>query len=79
MFTSWSLVDTPAELSRASVFRRPPAPPAPTRAYSMRPAWVMARFAPSARTRARRSAPLTRRASLARSPASAWDSPDAFT
>ena len=74
MFTSWSLVETPAELSSASVLMRPP-----PRAYSTRPACVTARFAPSPTTRARRSRPSTRTASLARSPASAWVSAPAFT
>jgi hypothetical protein len=75
MFTSWSLVETPAELSSASVFSRTPA----SRAASIRPAWVMPRFAPSPTTRARSSRPSTRMASLARSPASAWVSVLAFT
>src|SRR3712207_8712555 len=35
MFTSWSEVSTPAELSMASEFTRPPAS-----AYSTRPRWV---------------------------------------
>ena len=45
MFTSWSEVSTPAELSMASVSMRPPA-----RANSMRPAWVKPRLAPSPTT-----------------------------
>ena len=79
MLTSWSEVETPAELSSASVLMRPPVPPAPARAYSMRPACVTARLAPSPTTRARTSPPSIRRASLARSPASAWLSAAAFT
>ena len=51
----------------------------PPRAYSIRPAWVTARFAPSPTTRARRSRPSTRTASFARSPTCACDSSLAFT
>ena len=55
----------PAELSIASVSMRPP-----LRAYSMRPSCVTPRLAPSPTTLARTSPPLTRTASLARSPTS---------
>ena len=74
MFTSWSEVSTPAELSMKSVFSRTPAC-----AASMRPSWVMPRLPPSPTTLQRRSAPLTRSALLARSPTSALDSLAAFT
>jgi hypothetical protein len=74
MFTSKSEVLTPAELSTKSVLMHPPAA-----AYSMRPRCVSPRLPPSPTTRARRSAPLTRTASLLRSPASALLSPRAFT
>ena len=67
MFTSWSEVSTPAELSMASVLMRTPAS-----AASMRPSCVQPRLPPSATTLQRRSAPLMRSASLARSPTSAW-------
>ncbi|GAV36774.1 hypothetical protein ROTAS13_04462 [Roseomonas sp. TAS13] len=79
MFTSWSEVLTPAELSSASVFSRTPGLSPWARAASIRPAWVMPRLAPSPSTRARSWLPLTRSASLARSPASAWVSPEPFT
>ena len=74
MFTSWSEVSTPAELSMASVLIRPPA-----RANSILPAWVKPRFAPSPTTLHRRSRPLTRTASLALSPTSRLASLAAFT
>ena len=67
MFTSWSEVSTPAELSMASVLMRTPAS-----AASMRPSCVQPRLPPSATTLQRSSAPLMRSASLARSPTSAW-------
>ena len=47
MLTSWSEVSTPAELSMKSVLIRPPSPPRPRRAYSMRPSWVRPRLPPS--------------------------------
>ncbi len=74
MFTSWSEVSTPAELSMKSVLIRPPA-----RAYSIRPSWVQPRLPPSPAHSARTSAPFTRTASLALSPTSALVSEDAFT
>ena len=74
MLTSWSEQSTPAELSMKSVLSRPP-----RNAYSVRARWVMPRFAPSPITFARRSAPSTRSASLARSPTSAWLSVRALT
>jgi hypothetical protein len=67
MLTSWSEVSTPAELSMASVLMRTPAS-----AASMRPSWVKPRLPPSPTTLQRSSPPLTRSASLARSPTSAW-------
>ncbi len=79
MFTSWSEVSTPAELSMKSVLIRPPAPSQPCRLYSIRPRWVNPRFPPSPTQPARRSAPSTRIASLALSPASAWLSLRALT
>ncbi len=74
MFTSWSEVSTPAELSIASVLSR-----TPRSAASIRPRWVKPRLPPSPTTRARRSHPSIRIASLALSPTSALDSVDAFT
>ena len=74
MFTSWSEVSTPAELSIASVLIF-----TPRSAASMRPRWVKPRLPPSATTLQRSSAPFTRTASLARSPTSAFDSVAAFT
>ena len=74
MFTSWSEVSTPAELSMKSVVIRPPAG-----AYSIRPSWVSPRLPPSPTQRARSSPPSTRMASLALSPASACDSVLALT
>ncbi len=74
MFTSWSDVSTPAELSMASVLMRPPAS-----AYSTRARWVNPRLPPSATTRHRRVPASTRTASLVRSPTSAFASVDAFT
>ena len=74
MFTSWSEVSTPAELSMASVSIRPP-----MRAKAMRPAWVKPRLAPSPTTWQRSSVASMRTASLALSPASAWLSEAAFT
>ncbi len=74
MFTSWSEVSTPAELSMASVSIRPP-----RRANEMRPAWVKPRLAPSPTTLQRSSVASTRTASLALSPASALVSVAAFT
>ena len=47
MFTSWSEVSTPAELSMKSVLIRPPLPSQPIWAYSIRPSWVRPRFPPS--------------------------------
>ena len=79
MFTSWSEVSTPAELSMKSVLIRPPSPPRPRRAYSIRPSWVSPRLPPSPTQWQRRSSPSTRIASLALSPASAWVSTDALT
>ncbi len=69
MLTSWSEQSTPPELSIASVLMRPPAS-----ANSMRPSWVAPRLPPSPKTLQRSSPPLTRTASLARSPtaASVW-------
>ena len=74
MFTSWSEQSTPAELSMASVFTRPPAS-----AYSTRARWVSPRFPPSATTLLRSSVASMRTASLARSPTSASVSVLAFT
>ena len=74
MLTSWSEVSTPAELSIASVLTLPP-----VSAYSIRPSWVKPRLPPSATTLQRSSAPLTRIASLARSPTAAWLSSAALT
>ena len=74
MLTSWSLQSTPAELSMASVYTRPP-----DTAYSTRPSWVIPRLPPSPTIRARSWPPLTRTPSLARSPTSAWDSLAALT
>ena len=74
MFTSWSEVSTPAELSMASVLIRPP-----ERAKAIRPAWVKPRFAPSPTTLQRSSAPSMRTASLALSPTWVFDSEGAFT
>ena len=65
MLTSWSEVSTPAELSMASVLTRTPCSDA-----SMRPSCDSPRLPPSPTTLQRRSAPLTRIASLARSPMS---------
>ena len=48
MFTSWSLVSTPALLSIASVLMRPP-----PSAYSTRPSWVKPRLPPSPTLRQR--------------------------
>ena len=66
MFTSRSDEFTPAELSMASVLIRPPCS-----AYSTRPSCVTPRLAPSPTTSARISAPATRTASFALSPACA--------
>ena len=74
MFTSWSDVSTPAELSMKSVFTSTPA-----LAASMRPRWVMPRLPPSPTALQRSSPPLTRRPLLARSPTSAWVSDAALT
>ncbi len=74
MFTSWSEVSTPAELSMASVLMRPPAS-----AYSTRARWVNPRLPPSPTTRHRSSVASMRTVSLVRSPASAFVSVDAFT
>ncbi len=74
MFTSWSEVSTPPELSTASVFRRPPAAQ-----YSSRPFWVRPRLPPSPSTRARTSRPFTRTRSLVRSPTSPFSSDSALT
>ena len=74
MFTSWSEVSTPAELSMKSVLIRPP-----PRAYSIRPSWVKPRLPPSATQRARSCEPSTRTGSLALSPAAEWGSAEALT
>ena len=74
ILTSTSEVLTPAELSMASVLSRMPA-----KAASTRPRWVMPRLAPSPITLQRKSAPLMRMASLARSPAASSLSLDART
>ena len=80
MFTSWSEVSTPAELSMKSVLIRPPLPDSPPRiAYSIRPSWVRPRLPPSPTARARTSEPLTRSPSLALSPTCAWLSAVALT
>ena len=79
MFTSWSEVSTPAELSMKSVLIRPPEPPHPKRAYSMRPRCVRPRLPPSPTHRQRRSRPSTRIGSLALSPTSASVSPSLLT
>ena len=79
MFTSWSEVSTPAELSMASVLMRPPAPFAPKRAKAMRPAWVRPRLAPSPTTLQRKSVASARTRSLALSPTSPSVSVCAFT
>ncbi len=55
MFTSWSDVSTPAELSMKSVLMRPP-----VSAYSTRPRCVKPRLPPSPTTRARTCSPFTR-------------------
>jgi hypothetical protein len=47
MFTSWSEVSTPAELSMKSVLMAPPWPSPPDSAYSIRPRWVRPRLPPS--------------------------------
>ena len=74
MFTSWSEVSTPAELSMKSVFISPPCSE-----YSIRPAWVKPRLPPSPTTLARSWLALIRTASLDRSPTSACDSVLALT
>ena len=74
MFTSWSDVSTPPELSTASVLRRPPAAQ-----YSSRPFCVRPRLPPSPTTRARTSRPSTRTRSLVRSPTWPCSSDAAFT
>ena len=74
MLTSWSEVSTPAELSIASVLTWTPAS-----AASMRPSWLAPRLPPSPITLHRNAFPLTRIASLARSPISALVSVDALT
>ena len=74
MFTSWSEVSTPAELSMKSVLSS-----TPCCAASMRPSWVRPRLPPSPTTLQRRSRPSTRRPLLARSPTSACVSLLAFT
>ncbi len=74
MFTSWSEVSTPAELSIASVLTR-----TPLRAASTRPSWVRPRLPPSPTTRLRRSLPLMRIRSFALSPTSAFVSDCDFT
>ena len=63
MLTSWSEVSTPAELSMASVLIR-----TPLKAASIRPSWEQPRLPPSPTTLTRSYLPLTRMASLARSP-----------
>ncbi|MNN05254.1 hypothetical protein D3C81_1180080 [compost metagenome] len=67
MLTSWSEQSTPPALSMKSVLVAPPFKP-----NSTRPSWVMPRLPPSPTTLQRSSLPLTRRASLALSPTSAW-------
>ena len=74
MFTSWSEQSTPAELSIASMFTRPP-----RRANAMRARCVSPRLPPSPTTRQRSSSESTRIASLLLSPTSAWLSSRAFT
>ena len=74
MFTSWSEVSTPAELSMKSVLTRPP-----PSAYSILASWVSPRFPPSPITLARTCEASTRTASLVRSPASAWTWLEALT
>ena len=74
MFTSWSEVSTPPELSTASVLSRPPAAQ-----YSSRPFWVRPRLPPSPITRARTSRPFTRTRSLVRSPTWPCSSDSALT
>ena len=74
MLTSWSLQSTPAALSMASVWTRPPATE-----YSMRPSWVSPRLPPSTTIWQRSSLPFTRTPSLVRSPTSALLSVLAFT
>ena len=74
MLTSWSEQFTPPALSIASVLILPP-----VSANSIRPRCVQPRLPPSPTTRARRSRPFTRTASLALSPTSAWVSDAAFT
>ena len=74
MFTSWSDMSTPPELSTASVFSR-----TPFVQNSIRPRCVSPRLPPSATTRALTSLAFTRTRSFARSPTSASSSPVAFT
>ena len=74
MLTSWSEQLTPPALSIASVLTRPP-----PSANSIRPRCVKPRLPPSPTTFARSSDPLTRSASLALSPTSAWVSDFALT
>ena len=74
MLTSWSEQFTPPALSIASVLIFPP-----FNANSIRPRCVQPRLPPSPTTRARRSRPFTRTASLALSPTSACVSDAAFT
>jgi hypothetical protein len=74
MFTSWSEVSTPAELSMKSVLTSPP-----WRANSILAAWVSPRLPPSPITFARSCVASMRTASLDLSPASACTSRLAFT
>ena len=74
MFTSWSEVSTPAELSMKSVLTRPP-----PSANSMRARWVRPRLPPSPTTWQRSSVASARSPSLALSPTSAWVSAVALT
>ena len=75
MFTSWSEVSTPAELSMKSVLTRPP-----PSAYSILASWVRPEVPALAdRPWPARWAASTRTASLDRSPASAWTWLEALT
>ena len=75
MFTSWSELSTPAELSMASVLMRPPR----ERVLDPRPLGEARGCRPRPTTRQRSSVASMRTASLVRSPTSASDSVDAFT
>ncbi len=74
MFTSWSEVSTPAELSMKSVLTSPPAS-----AYSILASWVRPRLPPSPTTLARSCEASILTASLDLSPTSACDWFEAFT